>query len=166
MNSILNQLKFYRLALMIANNSGELQKDSQAVSSAITKAYGALSGCEKGTGTLLNIAKISCGFEKYTTFEPETVEKITDLLHLFDKAESIVEPETVKKFAKRQFENLYPEYRNKKFAYFQSTFNTWIMRDSKRKDMYSGGVLEDVDMKLQLDVQVDEKQVAPDLQFK
>lgn len=163
MNSTLNQMKFYRLALMIAQNSGELEKNQQKISSEIVKTYGLLTGVSKGTGTILNITKIACGLGKYVEMELETRYKIEYLLECFDKAEKIAIEMQVKKYAKRRFEAKFPEYYGKKFSYFQHVWNLWISKDPKRKEIYDGGVFEDSDMKLQVDVQVDESERIPDL---
>lgn len=156
-------MKFYRLALMVAQNSGELEKNQEKISSEIVKLYGLLTGVSKGTGTILNVTKISCGLGKYVEMELETREKIEYLLECFDKAEEMVVPMQVKKYAKRRFEAKFPEYSGRKFSYFQHVWNIWISKDAKRKEMFDGGVLEDSDLKLQVDIQVDHSERMPDL---
>lgn len=165
MNTTLNQAQFYRLALVIAQNSGELEKDPEGISSSISKLYGKLTGVSKGTGTLLNITKIACGLEKYSTIEIETKRKIVALLQCFDRAEKLTTPEYVKKHGKIMFQQAFPEYKKKKFAYFQHVWNMWIERDAKRREIFSGGVLEDIENKLEVGTHTYKAEIVPDLDF-
>lgn len=164
-NTTLNQAQFYRLALVIAQNSGELEKDPEGISSGISKLYGKLTGVSKGTGTILNITKIACGLEKYSTIEPETKKKIIFLLQSFDRAEKLATPEHVKKHAKVIFQSTYPQYKKTKFAYFQHVWNMWIERNPKRREVYSGGVLEDIETKLEVGTHTYKAEILPDLDF-
>lgn len=163
MNSTQNQLQFYRLCLVIAQNSGQLERDSDGISSSIAKLYGELTGVSKGTGTILNIAKMACGLGRYVNMDLETKEKIEYLLQCFDDAEKMVQPIHVKKYAKRKFEAKFPEYSGRKFSYFQHVWNIWIEKYPKRKDVYCGGVLEDIDQRLSLEVDVTESRKLRDL---
>lgn len=107
---------------------------------------------------------MACGLSKYVNMDLETKEKIEYLLLCFDDGERMVQSMHVKKYAKRKFEARFTEYAGKKFSYFQSCFNTWIELDFKRKGIYDGGVLEDIDFKLSLSsIQVDESKCIPDL---
>lgn len=165
MNSIQNQLQFYRLCFIIARNSGQLENNPEQISSSIAKLYGELTGVSKGTGTILNIAKIACGLEEYVKMEGDTKEKIQCLFESFDSAERVSQPMYVKKTAKSYFEKVYPEYKNKKFSYFQHVWNIWIEQNQTRRDKFTGGVLEDIDRKLQLDVDITESRKLRDLQL-
>lgn len=106
---------------------------------------------------------MACGLGRYVNMDLETKEKIEYLLQCFDDGERMVQSMHVKKYAKRKFEAKFTEYAGKKFSYFQHIWNVWIEKNPKRKDIFDGGVLEDIDQRLSLEVDVTESKLLRDL---